>query len=302
MKEKPIVTAVLTTYKRPVEIVGRALKSVVEQTYEELEIILVNDFPEDEKLSKELIGLCRGFERNVVYLPMKKNSGANAARNYGAGVSKGAFIAFFFFFYEWSPEKIELQMQKMTDDNIGIVYCNTWINSEKSHSIKPRFKNAKPEGNIYPVLFGKNVVGSTSFPLIRKKAFDEVGGFNETMPALQDMELWLRIAQSYTVKYIHKPLGTYYFYIGDRISSHSDRRIAGYNKIYDEHKEYLEHHKKAKAGFDILGVTLYINAGDRKYAWKLLMEAIKLAPGNIKVNLFTLIKWIIRWFVPAKIV
>ena len=60
MKEKPIVTAVLTTYKRPVEIVGRALKSVVEQTYEELEIILVNDFPEDEKLSKELIGLCRG--------------------------------------------------------------------------------------------------------------------------------------------------------------------------------------------------------------------------------------------------
>ncbi len=302
MKEKPIVTAVLTTYKRPVEIVGRALKSVVEQTYEELEIILVNDFPEDEKLSKELIGLCRGFERNVVYLPMKKNSGANAARNYGAGVSKGAFIAFLDDDDEWSPEKIELQMQKMTDDNIGIVYCNTWINSEKSHSIKPRFKNAKPEGNIYPVLFGKNVVGSTSFPLIRKKAFDEVGGFNETMPALQDMELWLRIAQSYTVKYIHKPLGTYYFYIGDRISSHSDRRIAGYNKIYDEHKEYLEHHKKAKAGFDILGVTLYINAGDRKYAWKLLMEAIKLAPGNIKVNLFTLIKWIIRWFVPAKIV
>ena len=290
MKEKPIVTAVLTTYKRPVEIVGRALKSVVEQTYEELEIILVNDFPEDEKLSKELIGLCRGFERNVVYLPMKKNSGANAARNYGAGVSKGAFIAFLDDDDEWSPEKIELQMQKMTDDNIGIVYCNTWINSEKSHSIKPRFKNAKPEGNIYPVLFGKNVVGSTSFPLIRKK------------PALQDMELWLRIAQSYTVKYIHKPLGTYYFYIGDRISSHSDRRIAGYNKIYDEHKEYLEHHKKAKAGFDILGVTLYINAGDRKYAWKLLMEAIKLAPGNIKVNLFTLIKWIIRWFVPAKIV
>ena len=169
MKEKPIVTAVLTTYKRPVEIVGRALKSVVEQTYEELEIILVNDFPEDEKLSKELIGLCRGFERNVVYLPMKKNSGANAARNYGAGVSKGAFIAFLDDDDEWSPEKIELQMQKMTDDNIGIVYCNTWINSEKSHSIKPRFKNAKPEGNIYPVLFGKNVVGSTSFPLIRKR-------------------------------------------------------------------------------------------------------------------------------------
>ncbi len=302
MKEKPIVTAVLTTYKRPVEIVGRALKSVVEQTYEELEIILVNDFPEDEKLSKELIGLCRGFERNVVYLPMKKNSGANAARNYGAGVSKGAFIAFLDDDDEWSPEKIELQMQKMTDDNIGIVYCNTWINSEKSHSIKPRFKNAKPEGNIYPVLFGKNVVGSTSFPLIRKKAFDEVGGFNETMPALQDMELWLRIAQSYTVKYIHKPLGTYYFYIGDRISSHSDRRIAGYNKIYDEHKEYLEHHKKAKAGFDILGVTLYINAGDRRAAWKLLMEAVRLAPGNVKVNLFTFAKWVVRLFIPAKVV
>ena len=145
-------------------------------------------------------------------------------------------------------------------------------------------------------------MGSTSFPLIRKKAFDEVGGFNEEVPALQDMELWLRIARNYKVKYIHEPLGTYYFYVGDRISAHPERRVKGYEQIYAQHKEYLNQNKTVKADFDILGVTLYINERNFKHAVSLLIEAIRLNPKNIKTNIFTSTKLIIRFFIPAKIV
>lgn len=302
MDKQPLVTAVVTTYKRSVEIVKRALTSIVEQTYDNLEIILVNDCPEEGQLSNSLRELCEQFDRNVRYLPMPKNSGANAARNYGAKNAHGIYIGFLDDDDTWAREKIALQVQEMSDPNVGIVYGNTWINSEKYHSIKIHYKEKRPEGNLYAKLFKNNVVGSTSFPLIRKKAFDEVGGFNESVPALQDMELWLRIAKNYKVKYIHEPLGTYYFYIGDRISAHPERRVKGYEQILLQHKDFLNNNQKEKADFDILGVTLYINNRDFKQACSLLKEAIQLNPKNVKSNVFALIKLVIRYFIPAKIV
>lgn len=302
MDKQPLVTAVVTTYKRSVEIVKRSLSSIVEQTYDNLEIILVNDCPEEGQLSNSLRELCEQFDRSVRYLPMPKNSGANAARNYGAKNAHGIYIGFLDDDDTWAREKIALQVQEMNDPNVGIVYGNTWINSEKYHSIKIHYKEKRPEGNLYAELFKNNVVGSTSFPLIRKKAFDEVGGFNESVPALQDMELWLRIAKNYKVKYIHEPLGTYYFYIGDRISAHPERRVKGYEQILLQHKDFLNNNKKAKADFDILGVTLYINNREFKYAFLLLREAIRLNPKNVKSYVFALIKLIVRYFIPAKIV
>ena len=302
MDKQPLVTAVVTTYKRSVMTVGRALKSIVEQTYKNIEIILVNDCPEDGQLSSELKKLCDSFDREITYLPMPKNAGANAARNYGASISKGEFIAFLDDDDEWDSKKIELQMQKMVDKDVGIVYCNTWVNSEKFHNITIHYKEKKPEGDLYEKLFRRNVIGSTSFPLIRKKAFDEAGGFNEKVPALQDMELWLRITKKYKVKYVHEPLGTYYFYKGDRISAHSERRICGYEQIYDQHKEYLNQNKKVKADFDIMGITLYINARNFKRAIQLWREAIILNPRNIGENIFAGIKIVVRFFIKAKIV
>lgn len=302
MDRQPVVTAVVTTYKRSEKIVGRALESVVKQTYSSLEIILVNDCPEDKELSEKLKNLCESFDRKVVYLPMKKNSGANAARNYGAKNAHGIYIGFLDDDDTWTREKIALQVQEMNDKSVGIVYGNTWINSEKYHSIKIHYKERRPEGDLYAKLFKSNIIGSTSFPLIRKKAFDEEGGFNESVPALQDMELWLRIAKNYKVKYIHEPLGTYYFYVGDRISAHPERRIKGYEQILLQHKEFLNENREAKADFDILGVTLYINNRDFKRACLLLKEAIQLNPKNVKSNVFALIKLVIRYFIPAKIV
>lgn len=302
MDKQPLVTAVVTTYKRSVMTVGRALKSIVEQTYKNIEIILVNDCPEDEQLSSELKKLCDSFDREITYLPMPKNAGANAARNYGAKHSQGSYIAFLDDDDTWTRKKIDLQMREMKNPEVGIVYGNTWIDSEKYHSVKIHYKKKRPEGDLYALLFKSNIVGSTSFPLIRKKAFDEVGGFNEEVPALQDMELWLRIARNYKVKYIHEPLGTYYFYVGDRISAHPERRVKGYEQIYVQHKEYLNQNKTVKADFDILGVTLYINERNFKHAVSLLMEAIRLNPRNIGGNIFAGIKIVVRFFVKAKIV
>ncbi len=303
MEKQPLVSAIVTTYKRDADTVGRALRSIVNQTYEALEIILVNDYPEDEQLSAQLAALCGSFEREIRYCPMEKNSGSNAARNHGAESARGEFIAFLDDDDEWAEKKIELQVQAAgSDPGVGIVYGNYQIISPKYSEIRVRNQNRLPEGDIYGRLFTSNFIGSTSFPMLRKKAFDEAGCFNKDVPALQDIELWLRITKSYTAKYVHEPLGTYYFYEGDRISAHPERRIRGYEMIYEQHKDYLAEHKRAKADFDLFGVTFYVNGRNFGQAWKLLWEAIRLNPGNIKANTFMLMKWFVRIFIPAKVV
>lgn len=302
MENIPVVSAIITTYKREPQIVGRALRSVVAQTYPNMEIILVNDCPEDGELSDNLMKLCKSFDREVKYLLMKHNSGANAARNYGAKVAQGKYIAFLDDDDTWIENKISLQVKEMKDSSVGIVYGNTWIDSEKFRTVKLHYSEKRPDGNLYSRLFKSNVIGSTSFPMIRKKSFDEVNGFNESVPALQDMELWLRIAKNYKVKYIHEPLGTYYFYVGDRISAHPEKRIMGYEIIQKNHSDFLAAHHKVKADYDRMGITIYVNGRRFKKAMSLWWEAVRFDPTNIKENAYLLLKMIIRFFLPAKIV
>ena len=298
----PLITAVITTCRRSPEMVARALNSVVAQSYDNLEIILVNDFPEDKRLAAQLANTCKSFFRPVCYLEMNRNSGANAARNRGAGQASGEFLCFLDDDDEWFPNKLSEQLRLFDSADVAVVYCNTIINIEKKTKEHVHFTKPMPEGIIYDRLFEKNIIGSTSFPMIRKSAFDESGGFDEGMPAMQDLELWLRLTRKYEARYATQPLGKYYFYAGDRISSHADRRIAAYEMICEKHSGYLKTNKKAKASFNILGVTVYLNGRKFKKAISLWLEACRLFPLEIKRNAYTACKILIRFFVSPRIV
>lgn len=300
MEELPLVTAIVTTCARPVSVVRRALVSVAEQTWKKLEIFLVNDAPENRTLAGELEKLCAEYE-TVTYLEMPRNSGANAARNFGAKRARGEYLAFLDDDDQWAPKKLALQLTAITPE-AAIVYGNTQILMEETGKTRLRFQNPMPEGNLYPELFRCNLIGSTSFPLIRRSVFDAVGGFDETVPALQDLELWLRIAKNHPVRYVPEVLGTYHFHRGDRISAHPENRIAGFQKIFALHRDFLDAHKTAKADFFILGVTLYVNARNFREAWRLWQQAVRLRPGAVRVNAYTFFKIIIRFFLPAGIV
>lgn len=300
MEERPLVTAIVTTCRRPEAIVRRALSGAAAQTWENLEIFLVNDAPEDRTLAGQLQTLCAKFE-NVTYLEMPENCGANAARNFGAKQAQGEYLAFLDDDDEWAPDKLALQLAATTPET-AMVYGNTQILTEETGKTRLRFHGPMPEGDLYPELFRRNLVGSTSFPLIRRSVFEAVGGFDESVPALQDLELWLRIVKDHPVRYVPEVLGTYHFHRGDRISAHPESRIAGFEKIRSLHSEFLDSHKTAKADFAILGGTLYINARNFREAWRLLWQAVRLRPGAVRVNGYTFVKIIIRFFIPAKIV
>ena len=110
-----LVTAIITTHKREPEIVERALKSILAQTYKNIEIIVVDDSPESFESRKAVKdSVTRYTNQNVKYVQHDECKGACAARNTGLYMAKGEYVAFLDDDDEWLPEKIEKQSRATT--------------------------------------------------------------------------------------------------------------------------------------------------------------------------------------------
>lgn len=300
MEELPLVSVVVTTYKRKPSIVKRALDSVFMQEYINLQVILVNDYPEGKELSEHLRVLAESYQEKVVYLEMEHNGGACAARNLGLKYASGEYVAFLDDDDQWFPNKISLQMKSFDNPSVGIVYCNALAVFEESGKERNFYNRSMPEGYIFPYLFAKNIIGGASFPLLRKTALVEVGGFNVNMPALQDLELWLRISQKYEARYVETPLVKYYYYLGEKISAYPEKRIQGFDILHEQYKDYLGCHSDIYADFYLLGMSFHIHKRDFKTAGLYLKKAILLNPKALRKNMYSICRLIVRFFIKPK--
>lgn len=233
-----LVSAIITTYKRPVEIVFRAVESILNQTYSNIEIILVDDSPETYSERAVLRDKITKYGDKVNYIQNEHNIGACASRNVGLNMAKGEYIAFLDDDDEWLPCKIEKQLQGFKDNQTALVYCGTIKVDELSASeeyIQPLFYS----GYIYDKLIFKNFIGSSSLPLLKTSFLKEIGGFDPQMKSAQDYDVWLRLAQKYKVNYIDEYLVRYYLHSGERISTNFVSRIDGQKRLIEKNYEYL---------------------------------------------------------------
>lgn len=234
-----LVSVIITTYKREPEIVIRAIQSVLSQTYNSIELILVDDSPSDYDKRNDLKEtIAKIFAEKVKYIQHAENQGACAARNTGLEVAKGEFVAFLDDDDEWLPEKIEKQIRMFDDETIALVYCGQMVVDDVAGTVT--YPNKKyHSGYIYEKLIFENFIGSTSFPLIRKKHLLEIGGFDKLMKSAQDYDVWLRLSQKYQVNFVSESLVKYHIHGGDRISSNHIARVSGQERLIDKNIEYL---------------------------------------------------------------
>ena len=282
MKKNLNVSIIIPTYNCA-RLIGRAIESVLNQTYRDFELIIVDDSSTDN--TEKIIKKFQEQDKRVKYIRHEKNRGGSAARNTGIKNAKGEYIAFQDSDDEWLPEKLKKQMEvfKNTSSKVGVVYTGFWRIKDNKKTYIPQSWVKQKDDNIYFELLKGNFVGTPTI-LIKKKCFKKVGIFDEKLPRLQDWELVIRLSKYYDFKCIDEPLLISY-YTTDSISANHKALIEALELILTKHYKNFNNYKEilSRHYFD-LGRILYLD-GNLINGRRYFIKAIKKYPLNIKYSL-----------------
>lgn len=283
--KNPAVSVIIPTYNRA-KLLPRAIKSVLNQTYQDFELIVVDDASTDntEKVVKEF----QEKDGRIRYIQYKKNKGGSAARNSGIKAAKGEYIAFQDSDDEWLPEKLEKQMKvfENVSPEVGVVYTAFWrVDSDKKTIIPSSWVKQK-EGNIHKELLRGNFVTTPSI-VARKECFEKAGMFDEKLPRLQDWELVIRFSKYYNFKYINEPL-LYSFFTANSISANQNALIKARKLILNKHSKEFYKDKRLTANYQYSIGSLLCQNGKTHQGREYLFRAIKSFPLNPKYLVATL--------------
>lgn len=246
--ETGTVSAIIPTFNRDVYFLERAIDSVLKQTYPCHEIIIVDDNEENALVSQAIKSYCLSFPQ-ITYIKSEKHGGANAARNLGIHISTGEYIAFLDDDDIWAPQKTQRQLSLM-EDGVGMVYCRgTTINERITPSKTEPYSNEKrfKQEFTFAELLRQNYIGCTGQALIARQCLEFCGTFNETLPARQDYDMWLRISRCFRVVGVDQPLFTHYLHNEEQITKSSRRSLEAYRSIYRLYKSDFQKDKIAKS-------------------------------------------------------
>lgn len=186
---KGLVSCVIPTYRRS-DTLNRAIKSVLSQTYKDVEILVVDDNEKESKESKKVAELVDSFNNKRIKLVLQeKHINGAEARNAGVRASTGEYIAFLDDDDEWLPDKIEKQVAILEErPEIGGVSClyNEYSSGVVFHSCPPYSGE-----NLHRKVFDRSVAVFTSTVLLRKDALLRAGLFDNTLRRHQDLQLLL---------------------------------------------------------------------------------------------------------------
>jgi len=193
----PKISVIIPTFNRAQKVI-RAVDSVLKQSWKDLEIIVIDDGSTDST-DKAL----SGYGSLITYMRQPVNRGVSSTRNIGIKSSMAPWIAFLDSDDYWLPEKLQTQME-FIELNPLVVACQTqeiWM--KNGMQVSPKRKHKKPSGNIFKQSLRLCLV-SPSCVMLKKSLIEEVGFFDENLPAAEDFDLWLRISCRYPIFLINK--------------------------------------------------------------------------------------------------
>lgn len=238
----PTVSIIIPTYNRG-HVLSRAIQSVLNQTYQDFELIIVDDGSTDhtEKLVKSFAS------EKIRYIRHAANKGPSAARNTGIRSAKGNYIAFQDSDDEWMPDKLEKQIKafEKAPPEVAIVYtgCHIIANNKKQYS--PSATITPKDGDLFSS-FLKHSFLRQQQTLVKRECFEKAGMFDERFPPAEDRELFLRMSKYYQFKYINEPLVIIYPQ-PDSLSANESAWIKAYKLVLETYFEYIKQDKRVLA-------------------------------------------------------
>lgn len=238
MQDKPLVSVIVVTYKRP-DVLKRAILSVINQTYKNIEILVVDDASGDdtEKAVKSIT------DSRLKYICHEKNRGLATTRNTGIKNSTGEYITFIDDDDEWLPEKITRQIEifKNTASVIGLIFTNGFSEYENDYIVREKI----PSGIIYDP--GKDkffplriLISPPTSWMIPKAVAAKIGYFDETMcNNWDDGDYFVRLSQVYPVYFLNENLAVWHA-LGTHGNSISPNLIKGKDIFIQKNMKLLK--------------------------------------------------------------
>jgi glycosyltransferase involved in cell wall biosynthesis len=211
---KPHVSVIIPTYNRS-SLLFEAVKSVLSQTYDNFELIIVDDGSTDSSKSS-IAPLLKNTPRSTTYLE-SKNRGVSTARNLGAQHAQGEWLAFLDSDDRWTPEKLQLQMEYLKSNPECRVVHGEEIWIRNGRRVNQKIKHAKSGGRIFTDCL-KLCLISPSTVVLAKELYHEMQGFDPSFPVCEDYDLWLKITSKYEVGFITTPVTIKYGGHSDQLS------------------------------------------------------------------------------------
>lgn len=283
----PTVSVIIPTYNRA-HLVARAICSVIAQTYQDFEIIVVDDASKDN--TEEVVR--RLGDHRIRYIQHEGNRGGSAARNTGIRAAHGEYIAFLDSDDEWLPEKLERQVASLRakPSGVGVAYTRFWRVKEGEYTGPWPRKCA--EGNVFLHQLSGLTTSPTSCMLLRATCFDVAGLFDEELPARQEDELKIRLSRAFEFTTVHEPLVKIHLDSNLRISAEYRSILDAMHRIIVSINGMVEltpstRRRAISRRRCLLGQWLLSSSGDVAAA----REELKLAWKTYPWNLYCLALW-----------
>lgn len=237
----PKVSVIIPTHNRP-DLLTRAIRSVLVQTYQDFEVIVVDDGMKER--AEDVVA--KFGDPRIRYLKNESSLGGGGARNRGIVEARGEYIAFLDDDDEWLPEKLSVQMNvfEMAPKDVGFCFSAV-INVFHGHEEVTHVEDGVFDFRDIALRRFKGFLTSTL--VVRKMVLNEVGRFDEFLPSHQESELIIRITRKYRGIALDQPLVRMNMTPHDHIGGNLNRRIKGKELVLEKHAALYTKYPRALA-------------------------------------------------------
>ena len=284
MHNSPLVSVIIPAYNVE-KYIDDCLKSVFAQSYQNFEIIVIDDGSTDSTTEK-----VKGYEDSRLRYYYQENSGVSKARNYAMSLAKGNYVALLDSDDWWHEDKLEKQLKVLEDESIDVSYTNQYLTDEFGTIIDSQSVNGF-SGDISDQIISQNFV-NTSSAVIRKSFLDKVWGkYDESYPVCEDWFFWFFLAIN----------GAKYHFLEERMTPYrqvSSSLSKDFDKMYEKALELLEYFEafciekgfKSKLVFvkegkffqELKYAHRLLSQSNKKQAYRHFMKALKLKPLSLR--------------------
>lgn len=264
----------------------RAIRSIIDQTFRDFEVIIVDDASTDSTPD-----VVKSFQDDrLIYIRREKNGCAAAARNSGIMQAKGEYISFLDDDDEYLREFLEKTWQALNSasKSIGFVWCGVRkVKDTASGEVIIKEMSWKDETCIQteaPGERGHHLGASTSYGLtVRKSCFQSIGLFDETIKGIEDIDLLIRLGRCFGYVIISQILVKIHLHDGPQLTNRTPQRAEAYERFLNKNLSFFKRDSKRWIRVNRNSAALFYQSGNKSKGRKIMTGVLLRHPGNLRL-------------------